>query len=54
MQVLATVRSESSAASYEIRRGGDGVVYCTCPSWRFSREARDCKHLRKLAVALSR
>ena len=47
--VLARVPSSSNPSkSYEIRRGGDGVVYCTCPSWRFQKNspsARTCKHI---------
>jgi len=47
--VLARVPSSSNPSkSYEIRRGGDGVVYCTCPSWRFQKNSpsnRTCKHI---------
>lgn len=27
---------------YQIRQGQDGIVYCTCPGWRFR---RTCRHL---------
>lgn len=44
--VLATAKSKSGNGEHEIRQGRDGVVYCTCPSWRFSKERpRTCKHL---------
>jgi len=47
--VLATFRSDSNPSkSYEIRLGRDGVVYCTCPAWKFSSKKRGghtCKHL---------
>lgn len=43
--LLETVRSESRpGVAYEIRRGADGRVYCTCPAWRFS-AGHVCKHL---------
>ena len=36
--VLATFASESKPGhSHEVRLGADGVVYCTCPSWRFQK-----------------
>ena len=42
-RVLATVPSKSNPAkSYEIRLGGDGVVYCTCRAWI---QNKFCKHL---------
>jgi len=47
--VLATYRSASNPDKrYYIVKGKDGVVYCTCPAWKFSGkggELRNCKHL---------
>ena len=35
---------------YDLVQAEDGVVYCTCPAWRFSKERpRSCKHLRMWA-----
>jgi hypothetical protein len=31
---------------YEIRQGKDGVVYCTCPAWRFG-HGEPCKHMKE-------
>lgn len=50
--LLATVASDSDPdREYEIRRGGDGVVYCTCPAWKFQKGVsprfRSCKHIRR-------
>ena len=42
-RVLAKVPSKSNPnKSYEIRLGGDGVVYCTCRAWITN---KFCKHL---------
>lgn len=47
--VLARNESSSRPGSFhEVRRGADGVVYCTCPSWRFQKNSpsnRTCKHI---------
>lgn len=47
--VLARYASKSNPSkSHEVRRGKDGVVYCTCPSWRFQHNSpsnRTCKHI---------
>jgi hypothetical protein len=53
--VLAIAPSKTNPSkSYEIRRGADGVVYCTCPAWRFQRlksgETRTCKHIAAFAA----
>lgn len=40
--ILATYQSSSGTGGYEIREGGDGVVYCTCTGWRMR---RTCRHL---------
>jgi uncharacterized Zn finger protein len=40
-QRLAIVEGDSGK-DYEIRRGKDDVIYCTCPGWRFNKY---CKHL---------
>lgn len=30
---------------YEVRRGGDEVLYCTCPRWRMNQGKKGCTHL---------
>lgn len=41
----------SAGVTHDVRRGRDGVLYCTCPSWRFQ-ESRaphrrtNCRHIR--------
>lgn len=43
-EVLAKNASSSNPSKiYEVIRGGDGVVYCTCPGWKMR---KDCKHLK--------
>lgn len=50
--VLATYPSSSSDSIYEVRRGGDKVLYCTCRGWvmnknnrsRSASEPAHCKH----------
>ena len=46
--VLATNPSSSNPTkTYQIRLGHDRRVYCTCPSWKFSKgDHKTCKHLR--------
>lgn len=41
-EMILTVITGSTGSRYEIRRGGDGVIYCSCPAWRFR---KTCKHL---------
>lgn len=54
--LITTVASSSNPnLRHEIRLGGDGVVYCTCPAWRFQRKspaARQCKHMRQSASTI--
>ena len=51
LTILDTVPSKSvPGKTYEIRKGGDGTIYCTCPAWKFQRVSpghnqRTCKHL---------
>jgi len=36
--------------SYELRRGHDGEVYCSCAAWKFSKvRPRVCKHIKAWA-----
>jgi len=45
-EVLNTYESESKPGlMHEVRRGGDGVVYCTCPRWRLNQGRKSCRHL---------
>ena len=52
--VLARYASKSNPSkSHEVRLGADGVVYCTCPAWKFQKltpSCRCCKHT-KMALA---
>ena len=46
MKVLAQIDSDTTEKQYEIRVGNDYRAYCTCPSWRFSKDdPKQCKHL---------
>jgi predicted nucleic acid-binding Zn finger protein len=49
-EILETYDSMSSNAVYEVRRGGDGVMYCTCPAWRMKQGRASCKHLDEYLV----
>jgi len=46
-EVLCEVGSKSDPKEHhEIRRGHDGVIYCDCLGWRFSKaKPKTCKHL---------
>jgi len=44
--VLSEYPSKSNPNKrYQIIKGGDGVIYCNCPSWAFSKGKKACKHL---------
>ena len=45
-EVLSKFASSDGMRTYEIRRGKDNEVYCSCPAWRFSHKTpKTCKHL---------
>ena len=53
--VLKEIESRSTPGlTYEMRLGRDGVVYCTCPAWKFSRGFKTCKHLRAEGIKTPR
>lgn len=54
MVILKKYVSEHSDTRYEVRRGGDGKLYCTCMGWRIPKwktirgkltAMRNCLHL---------
>jgi hypothetical protein len=55
-QVLRRYESKSHPGSYhEVRMGRDGVLYCTCPGWRFLKgDIRTCRHIRDFMGAMRR
>ena len=57
--VMAVVPSGSNPFKcYEVRCGHDGVVYCTCPAWRFQKQSagsrKPCKHIRAVANRMAK
>jgi hypothetical protein len=50
-EVLASFPSQSSSDEfYEVRRGKDKVIYCTCPGWRKVKKRSGCWHLDRVAA----
>lgn len=53
-KVLKKFPSSSSSAIYEVRLAADGIVYCSCPAWRFqkgkTKEERACKHMKMMGL----
>ena len=46
--------SSNPSRSYQLIEGHDGVVYCSCPAWRFSKERpRICKHMKQWAETIA-
>lgn len=41
--------------TYDLLEGADGIIYCSCPAWRFSREKpKSCKHMVEWAETITR
>ena len=57
MPFSITISSATNPGTrYTIKQGADGVVYCSCPAWKFQKapvEKRSCKHIRKVMKALA-
>ena len=47
-----TMTTVATLGRWDVRVGGDGTVYCTCPAWRFQRrpagDREPCKHILKV------
>lgn len=41
--IIRTIEG-NNGRTYNIIKGKDGVIYCTCPAWKFS-NPHNCKHL---------
>ena len=53
-ELIRTWPNSKGTGVYELRMGKDGVVYCSCPAWRFSKERpRSCKHMVAWASAIA-
>ncbi len=50
--VLEINPSSSTSATYELRRGGDGVLYCECRGWKNAKTApKMCRHTKEYVAA---
>ena len=46
-ETIEVVPASRPGKWYEIRKGADGVIYCTCRGWVASKKSpKTCKHLR--------